>query len=82
MTVRTSGVLSGPRTRFGVILAWLSGRLGRESGFLVDAGAAVAILEVSSPEAAAWWKTHVPRALAPRRRFMFRQDACILVDLP
>jgi hypothetical protein len=75
----TSGVLSGPPNRFAAIWWGLRGRLERQSGYAVDASAALAILERTAPDAASWWRANVPRLLARRRRFMFRTSDCELV---
>jgi len=75
----TSGVLSGPPNRLAAILWGLRGRLEQQSGYAVDASAALAILERTAPDAASWWRENVPRLLARRRRFMFRTSDCELV---
>jgi hypothetical protein len=75
----TSGVLSGPPNRLAAIWWGLRGRLERQSGYAVDASAALAILERTAPDAASWWRANVPRLLARRRRFMFRTSDCELV---
>ena len=76
----TSGVLTGPRNQF--IAAWrrLLGRLPRKSGYAVDAQEAFAILERTSPAAAAWWRANVPRLNARGRKLLFSDAACELVD--
>ncbi|MCK9907847.1 hypothetical protein MXD81_01805 [Microbacteriaceae bacterium K1510] len=48
-------------------------------GYMVDVAAAVRVLEVKSPEAAAWWREHAPY-LMRRGRFIFHREACTLVD--
>lgn len=70
----TSGVLSGPRSVFSRIGALVTGKLQRRSGFIVETQAAIAVLEKSSPEAAAWWQENTPHLLRPRRYFVFPQD--------
>lgn len=71
----TSGVLSGPKTGLSRLAALLTGRLERQSGYRVDAQAAVSILAGRSPEAAAWWRENAPHALRPGRYFVFHRDA-------
>jgi hypothetical protein len=49
-------------------------------GYLVDAPAAIAILESAHPEAAAWWKAHAPHFLRPRRKFVFHKGIGTVVE--
>ena len=70
------GVLSGPTSWFGTLLAFFTGRVQREVGYIVEADVAVALLSAKSPEAAAWWRQHAPRFAAPGKYFMFAADAC------
>jgi hypothetical protein len=70
----TSGVLSGPKNFAARLLALFTGKLKRESGFLVEAQVAVAILASRSPEAAAWWRENTPHQLRPKRYFVFQQE--------
>ena len=69
----TSGVLSGPRNFLSRLMALFAGKLERQSGFLVEARVAVAILALRSPEAAAWWQENAPHHLQPKRCFVFQQ---------
>jgi len=76
----TSGVLSGPRNRL-IALWWaLRGRLKRQTGYAVDAIAAVRILEATAPDAASWWRQNVPRLQRRKRKFLFHQSACQMVN--
>src|SRR5262245_51454079 len=70
---RIFGVLSGPRTWIGIIGAWLAGKLQQQTGYAVESRVAIELLEMSSPEAAAWWKENTPHFLQPRRYFVFRE---------
>lgn len=70
------GVLSGPKSRFGALLAMLFGRAQREVGYVVEASVAVNLLASRSPEAAAWWREHAPRFIEPGRYFMFAAESC------
>jgi hypothetical protein len=70
------GVLSGPTTWLGQLLAILSGRAQRESGYVVEAQVAVDLLSTRSPEAANWWRQHAPRLIAPGKYFLFAAEAC------
>jgi hypothetical protein len=74
------GVLTGPKTWIGEILAWLTGRLRTESGFLVSALAAVDVLERASPMAAAWWRENASFLMRPRRMLLFQSDCCHVVS--
>jgi hypothetical protein len=76
----TSGVLTGPRNRLIAIWWRLLGRLPRKSGYAVDVGEALGILDRTAPDAASWWRANVPRLLAPRRKFLFQPSACEMVD--
>lgn len=69
----TSGVLSGPTGFLSCLLALLTGKLERQSGYLVESRVAVAILALKNPEAAAWWQENAPRQLKPKRLFVFQQ---------
>ncbi len=70
---RGGGVLTGPRGPVLSLLALLSGRLPRKEGYIVDALAAVQILETTHPEAAAWWKENASHLMRPDRRFLFEK---------
>jgi hypothetical protein len=75
-TYLTSGVLSGPRTVWLSLLRLVLGRARRAEGFPVETVAAIAILERTAPDAAAWWRTNTPHLLKPRRYFVFDASAC------
>jgi hypothetical protein len=70
----TSGVVSGPKTGLSRLVALLTGKLERQSGYRVDTQAAVSILAARSPEAAAWWRDNAPHVLRPGRSFVFHRD--------
>jgi len=76
----TSGVLSGPRGLVSTIARLLSGRLERKTGFLVRVEPALAALEQAVPEAAAWWRSHVPHLMKPWKSFMFHEHVCHLIE--
>lgn len=69
--VLTVGVSSDPLGVIALVAALLTGRLRKTEGYLIDAPAAIEILEAAHPEAAEWWKTHAPHFLRPRRKFVF-----------
>ena len=72
----TAGVLSGPRTVLASLGGYLTGRYHREVGFIVPVLAALKVLEVSSPEAADWWRTNAPHLCKRWRCFMFHAHVC------
>lgn len=73
LTFLTSGVLSGPRNFLSFLFALFTGKLERQSGYLVESQAAVAILALKNPDAAAWWRENAPHQLKPNRHFVFQQ---------
>jgi len=70
-----SGVISGPRNCFSSLVALLTGRFHRESGFVVESKVAIELLAQASPEAANWWRENTPHLLKTGRYFIF-QDGC------
>jgi len=78
----TSGVLSGPKGFVSRLVALVTGRLTRRSGYMVESSAAVAILATKSPDAAAWWRKNTPRLLRPGRYFLFPAEVGRVVDAP
>ena len=61
------------RGAIAVLWALLTRRLDTYEGYLVDAPAALAILEAAHPDAAAWWRANTPHLFRPRRRFIFQK---------
>ena len=76
----TMGVLSGPRGFFPLLFALLTGRLSTSEGYLVDAAAALSILEAAHPEAAAWWRANTPYLFRRRRRLLFQKGVGTVVQ--
>lgn len=76
----TSGVLSGPLSFWQRILWHFLGRLKRDSGYPVDAAAALSVLETKSPEAAQWWHENAPHLRTSKRRFLFQAEVCRLEE--
>jgi hypothetical protein len=70
------GVLSGPKTRFGALLALLFGRARRKAGYVVEASVAIDLLASRSREAADWWRQNAPRFIEPGRYFLFATESC------
>jgi hypothetical protein len=79
-TVYGFGVLSAPRKRLVAIWWWFLGRSERYTGYVVDAAAAVSILESAAPNAAAWWRETAPHLLGPRQKFVFAESVCQIVN--
>jgi hypothetical protein len=69
---RTSGVLTGPHGALSRLVARYTGKLRQESGYRVNALAAIQVLEAAHPDAAAWWRQNAPHLLRPHRCFVFR----------
>src|SRR5262245_2514264 len=77
VSYRTFGVLSGPKTLFTALVALVTGKLGRESGYAVSVQAAIEVLAKHSPEAAAWWRKNTPHMIRPTRFFVFGADIAV-----
>ena len=73
LSLLTGGVLSGPKGLVSFVLAWVAGRSNRRSGFVVETRAAIAELEATSPEAAAWWRENAPHMMRAGKYFVFPQ---------
>jgi len=77
---RTAGVLSGPRSPWGALVTLLRGGYQQKSGFVIDVTQALSVLELKSPDAAQWWRTHAPHMVKPSRYFLFSEDVCQVVQ--
>jgi hypothetical protein len=75
--VRTSGVLTAPKTMLGLVWAFITGRTVVRDGYLVRSAEAIAILAEKQPEAAAWWQSETPRFTCPGQQFLFDTPACV-----
>lgn len=73
---RGFGVLSGPRTLWQELTRIVLGRVNKNPGYVVNALAAINLLAVKDPSAAAWWREHCPHLLTGRRYFVFAAEAC------
>jgi hypothetical protein len=80
VTIESVGVLTGPRSWWGLWWHRLTGRTERMTGYEVNAAAAVVIVAARSPEAARWWREHVPHMLDGVQSFLFDLPACQLLD--
>ncbi len=70
------GVLSGPRSLYGFLVAFVFGHVQRYEGYTVSARVAVELLAVRSPEAADWWRKHAPHLFTRERHFIFPAENC------
>ncbi len=70
------GVLTGPKTQFGLILAALLGRGQKHTGYIVESKTAIELLAGHSKEAADWWRRNTPQFLKPNFCFLFPTDSC------
>lgn len=76
----TAGVLSGPRGFTSRLVALTTGKLRRQTGYVVAAKAAVDVLAVSSPEAAAWWRKNTPQLMRRNAHLVFHPTAGRVID--
>ncbi|RYZ05152.1 MAG: hypothetical protein EOO73_21350 [Myxococcales bacterium] len=79
-TVRTAGVLSGPKTILSAIATLVFGRTKKVRGFRVHAPVAIEVLGLHHPMAARWWREQAPQFLEPRRLFVFPAEVCELIE--
>ena len=75
-TIETVGVLSRPKTWFGLLLARILGKTQQVRGYVVDANRAVEILATHSPDAAKWWRESATRSVRPGQYFLFHAEVC------
>jgi hypothetical protein len=69
----TAGVLSGPTGRFRSLVALLTGKYRRESGYLVECTAAIEALSMVNLDAANWWRKHTPHLIQKGKHFLFQE---------
>ena len=72
VTAKSGGYLA-------VLWGVLSGKQTCVTGYSVSALAAVAVLQDTDAEAAAWWRKNTPFVLAGQRNFLFDLDCGALV---
>ena len=77
VTVRTVGVVTGPRSLLRSVWALLKPAGQRTTGYLVRVQPAIAVLEAKSPEAAASCRTSAPHLVTRRGVFSF-DETCVL----
>lgn len=71
-----SGVLSGPPNRCA------PENPSKQDGYAVYGRDAISELQKAAPDAAAWWRNHASRLLAPDRKLLFQTACCELVKAP
>lgn len=76
----TSGVLSGPKGILSCVLAMLTGKFERQSGFAVEVQAAIEALDKHSPDAADWWRRNTPHLLRGKQYFVFLESVGRVVE--
>jgi hypothetical protein len=79
VTTFTRGVLTKPSLA-GFLWRLVRGKAETATGYAVEAGRAVAILEASHPDAAHWWQQNTPQLLRQGKCFLFRAEACEVVN--
>jgi len=80
LSLLTSGVLSGPRGLLSCLVALVTGKFERQSGFVVETRVAITALETSNPEAAAWWRKNTPHLLRSEKYFVFHKGVGCVVE--
>ena len=80
--ILTAGVVTGPRSRFGFLLALLLRRFQPVVGFLIDAASSVEILAEHDGSAAAWWRNNASSTVATGRSLVFHAEVCQIVAEP
>ena len=75
-----SGVLSGPRDVLSALWCRVTGQFRRATVYPVRARVAFDLLERHAPDAAAWWRSHVPHLYDGDRVLGFHSHGCELVD--
>ena len=69
----TFGVLTGPKNFFTVLLAKIRRQYRAQEGHIVEVGAAMTVLQMVQPDAAAWWRQNTPHMMRAGKKFMFEQ---------
>jgi hypothetical protein len=80
-TTKIAGVLTGPKSFLGLVVALLAGRVSSERGYSVLTLAAIDALEKTRPDAAQWWRENTPHLAVARRHFIFAESACAVESL-
>src|SRR5262245_19662401 len=75
-SVRSFGVVSGPRGFFGRVFGLLMGRAEPAYGYVVDSLSAQEILTAHDLQAAEWWRQNSPHCWDQGRKFVFHAEVC------
>jgi hypothetical protein len=75
------GVVSGPKTYFGILCRLMTVRFSRMEGYEVDVLGAIEVLEMADPAAAEWWRHSTPHLLRRWRCFVFPASCCVPVEV-
>ena len=67
------GVISGPKTLHARLIAIVTRKFDMHDGYIVLAADAMAVLERTEPEAAAWWRENASHMLRPGMKFLFER---------
>ncbi len=78
-SVLISGVVSGPKSAGTSLVAMFRGTLVRRTGYLVETGAAVAILAAKARRP---WRENTPRLVRPGRYFVFPYEVGRVMEAP
>jgi hypothetical protein len=69
--VHATGVLTGARGFLRTLLGLASGRVRETTGYVVTVQDAMELLAAKDPDAAAWWRAHVPHLFTGKRVLVF-----------
>jgi hypothetical protein len=73
------GVHSMPRSWWAQWFAVLLGRAQTIDGYAIETAPAIEILDRACPDAAAWWREHMPHRIGPLRYFVFHAHVCQVI---
>ena len=76
-TVRSLGVLTAPRSFFGILAAWIFRRGELTNVFVVESVKALEILQAERPNAAEWWKQNAGQFFEQGHLFGFASESCV-----
>lgn len=75
-SIRSYGVLSGPKGWWEQFIALVRGRGEPSDGYVVEARGAIDRLSRHAPAAARWWRERAPHLLRSGSHFVFDRAAC------
>lgn len=80
IAVPIAHVITGPRSRLGMLIQRLRGREERWDAYVVDARDAVDALAKVDPKAAAWWYANTGHLLDGKHPLVFDSECCRVVQ--